>query len=251
MAGARRLAVAAALVAAVWLAAHVAEVDFGRLVAGLPRLAHWAATAWPPDLSEFGLVLRNAGVTLAIATAGTAFAALLAMPLALAASATFHVPWPLRAAARGFLNALRGIDGFVFALIFVAAVGLGAFAGVIGVMLHSAGSIAKLWAEAIEAQATGPLEAVGMTGAGRLKLAVHVVLPDLLPALGSALLYVWEFNVRASTVLGVVGAGGIGQDLKNSVDLLAFDRTLTILVVILVMVAAIDRLSAEFRRRLA
>src|SRR3954447_18445414 len=152
--------------------------------------------------------------------------------------------------ARWLLNILRGIDSFIFALLFVAAVGLGPFAGVLGVGLHSAGSIAKLWSEAIEAVEPGPLEAVALTGANRLKVISYALLPDILPNLTSIALYVWEFNVRSSTVLGVVGAGGIGQELKNSVDLLDFSRLLTIILILLAMVTVIDQFSAWLRRRL-
>ncbi|MGL4239645.1 MAG: PhnE/PtxC family ABC transporter permease, partial [Beijerinckiaceae bacterium] len=113
-----------------------------------------------------------------------------------------------------------------------------------------AGSIAKLWAEAIETSQPGPAEAAAMSGAGRLKIFLHAQLPDVKPQLASIMLYLWEFNVRASTVLGIVGAGGIGQELKNSIDLLLFDRVLTILVIILVMVTVIDQISASLRRRL-
>jgi phosphonate transport system permease protein len=152
--------------------------------------------------------------------------------------------------ARWLLNFLRGIDSFVFALLFVAAVGLGPFAGVLGVALHSAGSVAKLWSEAIETIEPGPLEAVAMTGAGRLKIVFYALLPDVLPALLSTSLYIWEFNIRSSTVLGLVGAGGIGQDLKNAVDLLDFPSVATIILIILGMVTAVDQLSAWMRRRL-
>ena len=95
------------------------------------------------------------------------------------------------------------------------------------------------------------MEAARLTGAGRLKVVAHALLPDVMPQLASILLYVWEFNVRASTVLGIVGAGGIGQELKNNVDLLAFPRVLAILLVILAMVTAIDQASALLRRRLS
>ena len=138
----------------------------------------------------------------------------------------------------------------IFALLFVAAVGLGPFAGVLGIGLHSAGTIAKLWSEAIEAVEPGPLEAAALTGANRLKVISYALLPDILPNLTSITLYVWEFNVRSSTVLGVVGAGGIGQELKNSVDLLDFARLFTIILIILAMVTAIDQFSAWLRRRL-
>lgn len=229
---------------------RVAEVDFGRLWTGLPRLASWAGRAWPPDLSEFGVLAYRAFETVAMGTVGTSFGALIAVPLCLCAarnttpSRFFAIP------ARLLLNALRGIDSFVFALILVAAVGLGPFAGVLGLALHAAGSIAKLWSESIETAAPGPIEAATMSGASRLKVIRYAVVPDVMPQLTSITLYIWEWSIRASTVLGVVGAGGIGQELKNSVDLLAFDRVLTILALVLVMVSAIDAVSAWLRRRL-
>lgn len=233
------------------LCLHVAEVDVLRLWEGLPRLAGWIARSWPPDLSEIDVLARRGLETVAMATVGVSFGAIIAAPLCLLAARNIGVSPLLALPARWLLNALRGVDSFVFALIFVAAVGLGPFAGVLGVALHTAGSIAKLWAETIETTEPGPVEAARMSGAGRLRVFLHAQLPDALPQLSSILLYMWEFNVRASTVLGVVGAGGIGQELKNSVDLLQFDRVLTILLVILAMVTAIDQLSAWLRRRLS
>ena len=228
---------------------RVADVSFTKLWQGLPRLAGWIARAWPPDLSEVGILSFRAAETVAMGTVGTSFGALLAVPLCILAARNITPSTWLAVPARGLLNALRGIDSFVFALIFVAAVGLGPFAGVLGVALHSAGSIAKLWSESIETAVPGPIEAVTMTGAGRLKVIRYALIPDVLPSLSSITLYMWEWSVRASTVLGVVGAGGIGQELKNSVDLLQFDRVFTILVLILAMVTAIDAVSAWLRRR--
>jgi len=229
---------------------RVAQVDFGSLVEGLPRLVGWMAGAWPPDTSELDAVLIRAAETVAMGTVGTSFGALIAVPLCvLAARNTTPSNW-VYVPARGLLNMLRGIDSFIFALIFVAAVGLGPFAGVLGVALHSAGTIAKLWSESIETVAPGPMEAATMSGASRFKVIRYALVPDVLPSLTSITLYIWEWSVRASTVLGVVGAGGIGQELKNSVDLLQFDRVFMILIVILVMVTAIDTISAWLRRRL-
>jgi phosphonate transport system permease protein len=230
--------------------ARIAELDLHRLAVGLPRLGGWVLRAWPPDVSEFPLLLRRAGETIAMATLGSTFGALLAAPLCIFAARNVSpdgwVYWP----ARLLLNLLRGIDSFVFALLFVAAVGLGPFAGVIGVALHSAGTIAKLWSETIETSEPGPLEAAAMTAASRIKLISFAILPDALPSLASIALYTWEFNLRSSTVLGLVGAGGIGQELKNAVDLLDFPRVATILLVIIVMVTAIDQASARLRRAL-
>lgn len=233
------------------LCLHVADVNVNRLLEGLPRLAGWIARSWPPDFSELDVLALRGLETIAMATVGVSFGAIIAAPLCLLAARNFGVSPILSLPARWLLNALRGIDSFVFALIFVAAVGLGPFAGVLGVALHTAGSIAKLWSETIEATELGPVEAARMSGAGRLRVFLHAQLPDALPQLSSILLYMWEFNVRASTVLGVVGAGGIGQELKNSIDLLLFDRVLTVLLIILVMVTAIDQLSAWLRRRLS
>ncbi len=229
---------------------QVAQVNFAKLWAGLPRLATWAAKAWPPDLSEVSVLAYRAAETVAMGTVGTTFGALMAVPICLLAARNITPsPW-LNIPARGLLNVLRGIDSFVFALILVAAVGLGPFAGVLGLALHATGSIAKLWSEAIETATPGPIEAVTMTGAGKLKVVRYALIPDVLPSLSSITLYFWEWSIRASTVLGVVGAGGIGQELKNSVDLLAFDRVLTILLLILAVVTVIDAISAWLRRRL-
>ncbi|MFO1154768.1 MAG: phosphonate ABC transporter, permease protein PhnE [Rhodospirillales bacterium] len=228
----------------------IADVSPQRLIEGLPRLARWSARAWPPDFAEWPVFLRRAAETVGMATVGTTLAALLATPLCLLAARTITPSPALYYPARWCLNVFRGVDSFVFALLFVAAVGLGPFAGVLGIALHSAGSVAKLWAEAIEAMEKGPIEAAQLTGANRVKIVAFVVLPDVTPSLMSILLYLWEFNVRASTVLGIVGAGGIGQELKNSIDLLDFPRLLAILLIILAMVTAIDQLSAWLRRRL-
>jgi len=229
---------------------QLARVDPGKLLTGLPRMASWAAKAWPPAVDELPVLLIRAAETVAMAALGTTGAALLALPLAVLAARNVTPSMTLYYPTRWFLNALRGIDSFVFALLFVAAVGLGPFAGVLGIALHTWGSTAKLWAEAIENIPAGPLEAAAVTGASRVKVLAFALVPDVAPVMLSIGLFWWEFNVRASTVLGVVGAGGIGQELKNSMDLLDFPRLLTILAIILVMVTAIDHGSQWMRRRL-
>lgn len=210
----------------------------------------WAGRAWPPDTAELSVLAYRAFETVAMGTVGTSFGALIAVPLCLLAARNASTSPLVNVPARLVLNTLRGIDSFIFALILVAAVGLGPFAGVLGLALHAAGSIAKLWSESIETAEPGPIEAVTMSGAGKLKVIRYALVPDVMPQLTSVILYMWEWSIRASTVLGVVGAGGIGQELKNSVDLLAFDRVLTILLLILVMVTVIDAVSAWLRRRL-
>jgi len=246
-----RVALPLVLALAFAVAWHVAGVDLGRLAAGLPKIGHWLAQAWPPDVRELPVFVLRMGETVAVAFVGTAVAALAAVPAALLA-ARGVTPMPrLRVPLRWVLNAFRGIDAFVFALILVAAVGLGPFAGALGVMLHTWGSCAKLFADQLETMPLETAEALQAGGAGRIAAFRHALLPELGPAWASSALYLFEFNVRASTVLGVVGAGGIGQELKASMDLLDFARLATILAVILVAVTAIDTASAWLRRRLA
>jgi len=227
---------------------RLADVDPGRLARGLSRMAGWAASAWPPATDELSLILARAADTVAIALVGTSLAAVIALILCVPAARTLT---PARAGhllSRLTLNTLRGVDSFVFALLFVAAVGLGPFAGMLGVALHSAGTMGKLFAESIEDLPPGPLDAARLTGASRLKVVSWAVAPDALPGLASVALYVFEFNIRSSIVLGVVGAGGIGQQLKNALELLDFPRVLTVVLVILAMVTIVDQLSSRLRR---
>jgi phosphonate transport system permease protein len=246
-----RVWIGGALVLAFYVASwQLAQVDPAKLIEGLPKLGHWLAQAWPPALDEMPLFLHRTAETVAMAAIGTTTATLLAIPAAVLASRNI-TPFPgLYYPMRWFLNGLRGIDSFVFALLFVAAVGLGPFAGVLGIALHTWGSAAKLFADHIESVNLGPFEAVATTGAGRWTTIAYALVPDVAPVMLSTMLFWWEFNVRASTVLGVVGAGGIGQELKNSMDLLDFSRLFTIIAVILVVVTVLDQLSGWLRRRL-
>ena len=186
-----------------------------------------------------------------MAAIGTTLAVLVALPLAGVLASRNITPFPrLYYPTRWLLNALRGINSFVFALLFVAAVGLGPFAGVLGIAFHTSGTAAKFFADQIESTNLGPYEAIRAAGASGPAAVSFALVPDVLPLMLSTSLFWWEFNVRASTVLGVVGAGGIGQELKNSMDLLDFSRLFTIIAVILVAVTAIDWFSGWLRKRL-
>lgn len=246
----RRAGIALVMLAFYALCWQLADIDLVRLATGLPKMGRWIASAWPPVWAELPTFLLRTAETVAMAALGTTAAVLLALPMAVLAARNV-TPWPRAVApARLLLNALRGIDSFVFALLFVAAVGLGPFAGVLGIALHTWGSAAKNFADAIENVSLEPFEAVRSTGASRGTALVYAVLPDVLPVLLSTALFWWEFNVRASTVLGVVGAGGIGQELKSSMDLLDFPRLFTIIVVIVIVVTLLDRFSGWLRSRL-
>lgn len=229
---------------------HTAEVSLQTLWKGLPRLGQWLGRFFPPDLSEFPTFLVATWETLAIAIVGTGTAILGALPLSLIVARNLTLmPW-LAPILRAMLNLLRGIDTAIFALFFVSVVGLGPFAGVLGVAFHTTGSMAKLYAEVLETIPKEPIEAIEVTGSDRLRTFAFAVLPEALPGLVGITLYLWEFNVRSSVILGIVGAGGIGYELMVSLKLLDFGRLATILLLILVMVSIIDALSAYLRQKL-
>ena len=229
---------------------RTAEVSPQALAEGLPRLSEWVGRFFPPDFSEFPSFLVATWETLAIAIVGTGTAIVLALPLALIVARNLTlVPW-LAPILRGFLNLLRGIDTAIFALFFVSVVGLGPFAGVLGVAFHTTGSMAKLYAEVLETIPNEPIEAIEVTGSDRLRTFAFAVLPEALPGLVGITLYLWEYNVRSSVILGIVGAGGIGYELMVSLKLLNFGRLATILMLILAMVTLIDAGSANLRHKL-
>jgi phosphonate transport system permease protein len=246
-----RLALYLALAVLFAICLRLSEFDPVRFLEGLPRLARWAAKSWPPYLNDLDVFWLRAAETVAIATVGTAFATVLAFPLSIFIANNITPSPFLAAPVRWLVNCCRGVDTVVFALLFVAAVGLGPFAGVLGMIVHSLGVIAKLNSEAIETLPKAPLEAAAMTGASRTKIVSYALLPSALPNLASVSLYVWEANVRTSTILGIVGAGGIGIEIKAAIDLLDFPKLLTVSAIMLIMVTIIDQFSAWLRRRLA
>jgi len=229
---------------------RTAEVSPQVLWEGLPRLNEWLGRFFPPDFSELPTFLFATWETLAIAIVGTGTAVMIALPLALIVARNLTlIPW-LAPMLRGMLNLLRGIDTAIFALFFVSVVGLGPFAGVLGVAFHTTGSMAKLYAEVLETIPNEPIEAIEVTGSDRLRTFAFAVLPEALPGLVGITLYLWEFNVRSSVILGIVGAGGIGYELLVSLKLLDFGRLATILLLILGMVTVIDAGSAYLRQKL-
>ena len=193
---------------------------------------------------------RALWTTLRIATLGTALAALIALPLGLLAARTLNAPRPVFWVAKGVLDVMRSIHTLVFGLFFVGIVGLGATAGILAVAAHSAGTLDKLLAEAIETIDTQPVDAVRATGATAGQVFFLGVWPAVLPQYVSQVLYVWEFNIRDSTILGLVGAGGLGLLLSEAMALFQWGRLATLLIAIVMMVTMFDAVSRAVRRRL-
>ena len=234
--------------AIVWSAVET-EVSLGRMIEGLPFMWDFLRRMIPPDLSVLGNALRGAMETIQIAVVGTAVAAVLALPMGFAAARNAAPPW-LFYWARSLLNAFRAVDTLVYALFFVAAVGLGPFPGVLAVMVYTATVLAKLYSEAIEAIEPGPVEAVRATGATTLQVLRWGVLPQLVPQFLSFTLYRFETNIRAAAVLGFVGAGGIGFYIQTYLRLLNYPAAATVLLVLIGLVMIVDFASSRLRARL-
>lgn len=228
------------------------EFSPAALAEGWDGMAGFLGEAIPPDLSweVLGPSLEGALVTLWIGLLGTTLSVPFALVLALlAARGTTPSGW-IYQAARSLLSFLRAVPEVVFALIFVTAVGLGPFPGVLALVFHNVGVMGKLWAETLEDADPGPAQALRSAGAGRIQVAAHALLPVVTPQMVGLLLYRFDVNVRSSLVLGLVGAGGIGFLINQSIQLFQFDEMLTHILVVLVLIVAVDQLSALIRRLL-
>lgn len=220
-----------------------------RFLRGVPWMLDFVRRMLPPDLTVLRPALLGALTTFEIALLGTAVAALLAAPLGFLSARNVVAPsvyYPVRSG----LNFFRSIDTLVYALLFVAAVGLGPFPGVLAVVAYTTTSLAKLYSETIEGIDPGPVDAITATGASRLQVLRFGVLPQVLPLFLSFILYRLESNVRAATVLGFVGAGGIGFYLQTYLRMIDYPAASTVLLVTVAMVMAVDFLSARLRARL-
>jgi phosphonate transport system permease protein len=247
----RRAALRAGLVVAGILGAcaYVGLFDARRLGEGLPSIAQLIGEMLPPDFRSARSWLGPLLDTLTMSVAGTALAATLALPLALLAARNTSPHPAVYALARGLLNVLRTIPELILGILFVAAVGFGALPGVLALGLHSVGMVGKFFAEAIEHADPAPVEAARAVGASPLQVIVHGIFPQVLPKFADVVLYRWEYNFRASTVLGAVGAGGIGLQLIASLRLLQYQEVSAILLVILATVTLVDALGAFLRHR--
>ena len=216
-------------------------------------MARFVGEFFPPDLSPVFVrkVALAAWETLAMSALGTVIAALLGLALALPASRLSEQdPRWLRTPTRMVLNALRAIPELAWAALLLISAGLGPFAGTLALAVHTTGVLGRLFAEAMENLPTGPGAALRTQGVGRLRVFAYATLPQVLPQLMSYTLYRWENNIRAAAVLGVVGAGGLGQMLSFHMGLFHMGKTATILAAMLLMVALVDLLSFSARKAL-
>lgn len=212
------------------------------------NMGRFAADFFPPDFSDWRLYIEELVVTVQIALWGTVLAIICAVPLGIM-SAENMVPWWVSQPTRRLMDAFRAINEIVFAMLFVVAVGLGPFAGVLALFVHTTGVLAKLFSEAVEAIDPHPVEGVRATGAAWIEEVVWGVIPQVIPLWISFSLYRFESNLRSATVVGMVGAGGIGVVLWELIRGFYFERTCAVMILIIVVVSAFDVLSQFIRRR--
>lgn len=234
------------LLAASWKGADMRPLD---LVNDADNMLRYAQDFFPPDFSQWRIYLQEMRVTLQIALWGTVLALATAIPLALLASSNI-APWWLNQPVRRLLDACRAINEMVFAMLFVVAVGLGPFAGVLALWVHTTGTLAKLFSEAVEAIDPQPVEGIRSTGASALHEIIYGVIPQVMPLWISYTLYRFEANVRSASVVGMVGAGGIGVVLWEIIRGFQYAETCAVMLIIVVTVSAIDLVSARVRKAL-
>ncbi|MBI0535037.1 phosphonate ABC transporter, permease protein PhnE [Roseomonas sp. KE2513] len=230
------------------------EFSPGRIAGGFGQLLQFLGLMLPPDpgtTSRALLILRGLAETLAIAFLGTLLAAGIAFPLSFLAARNTSAGRLVHFLSRRTLDSIRGVDALIWALIWVSVVGLGPFAGVLAIATGDIGTFGKLFSEAIEAADRRAVEGVTSTGGGKLAGIRFGVLPAVLPVMAGHALYMFESNTRSSTIIGIVGAGGIGLMLSEMIRTLEWGVVSFIVLLILVAVAVIDAISGRLRAALA
>lgn len=246
----RRVTWIAFLVALAWVylySAQQLEFSFIELVQKSPRFLNLLSRMWPPRFEILSQLWKPLFETLQMAVLGTALGALLALPMVMLTSRTVTRTTGIYYPARFVMSLFRSIPAELYAILFVAALGIGPLPGIPALTIFSAAIITKLTSESAENIDTGPIEALEATGAQRPAVVVYSVLPQIMPLFLSYSLYMFELNIRIASILAVVGAGGIGQNLVTALDWFDYPAALTILMVIFVCVFGIDMISSRFR----
>jgi len=244
----RLVVLAAVVLVAFWL---TQLFDFKRLAEGIPAFLQIVSEMLPPDFTRWQAWARPLLDTFAMSIAGTAFAVIFSIPLAFLAASNTTPNRFVYHATRLLLNFFRSIPELIKGIILVAAVGFGVLPGVLALGLHSIGMVGKFFAEAIEHVDPKPIEAARAAGATPIQVIWHAILPQVLPQMSDTVIYRWEYNFRASVVLGAVGAGGIGTELLSSLRIMDYQQVAAILICILVCVTIVDAIGMGLRRKLA
>jgi phosphonate transport system permease protein len=226
------------------------DLDFSpsRLIAGISQLGWITLMMLPPDPgSSLPAYLAALGETLSIALLGTTLAAIAALPVSLLAASNIVPSAIFRFPVRRFLDSIRGVDTLIWALVWINVVGLGPFAGVLAIAVADFGAFGKLFSEAIEAADRKEVEGIRASGGGKLHEIRFGLMPQVLPVIAGQVLYFIESNTRSATIIGIVGAGGIGLQLAEQIRVLEWQKVSFLILMILVAVAVIDWISNRLR----
>jgi phosphonate transport system permease protein len=244
----KAVAVAVAAIALFFFGCWYMEISIHRLVTGFKQLGWFIMLMIPPDPgTSFPTYLHAMGETLSIAFLGTLLAAVFALPVSLLAAKNIIPSVFLRFPVRRFLDSIRGIDTLIWALVWINVVGLGPFAGVLAIATSDFGAFGKLFSEALEGADRKQVEGIRAAGGSKLHEIRFGLLPQVLPVLAGQILYFIESNTRSATIIGIVGAGGIGLQLAEQIRVLEWQKVSTLVLMILVAVAAIDFISSRLR----
>lgn len=227
-----------------WTGADMRPMD---LIHDSDNMVQFAKSFYPPDFLEWRMFVEEMWVTIQIAIWGTVLAVVTAIPCGILSSENV-APWWVYQPMRRLMDAARAINEMVFAMLFVVAVGLGPFAGVLALWIHTTGILAKLFSEAVEAIDPHPVEGVRSTGATPLQEVIFGIIPQVLPLWISFVLYRFESNVRSATVLGIVGAGGVGMILWEYIRGFYYAETSAVMIIIILCVSALDLISQRLRK---
>lgn len=213
------------------------------------NMAEFGSAFLSPNFHDWDIYLEEMIVTIQIAVWGTALAVVLGIPFAILSSSNVCPQWIVQPVRR-LMDAFRAINEIVFALLFVVAVGLGPFAGAMALFVHNTGIVAKLFSEAVEACDPRPVEGIRATGASRIQEVIFGIIPQVIPLWSSFTLYRFETNVRSATVLGIIGAGGIGHSLYENIRSFQYAETAAIIIIVVASVMIIDIVSSRLRAML-
>ncbi len=225
------------------------KLDFALLTESLPYITDFISRLFPPDWTVLDIAIERLLETIQMSIWGTTMGAILSLPIAIASARNVSPVW-LQVIANFLQNAVRSVPSIILGLIFVAATGLGAPAGTLALSIYTIGYLGKFYQEAIESVDSRSIESLRVIGASRLQIAQYGILPQILPLSLGYTLWMFEYNIRAASVLGVVGAGGIGFELVSYIKGFEYTKATTMLLVLLVVVTIIDALSSELRHRL-
>jgi phosphonate transport system permease protein len=228
---------------------HGLQVDLQALKDSGANIVDFISRLFPPDLSILDVAWARLLETIQMSLWGTTIGAVISLPIAIL-SANNLVPWWVRGCANFIQNAVRSIPSIILGLIFVAATGLGAPAGTLALGIYTIGYLGKFYQTAIESVDRYALEALQVSGASWFQIAQYGVMPQVLPLVWGYTLYMFEYNIRAASVLGVVGAGGIGFELVNYIRGFEYNKATTMMLVLLIVVTCIDIASSQLRAHL-